>query len=96
MNYRVVYAPRSLRDLQEIHAYITAESKNQAVADQFLGRLFDVCETLSVLPTRYASYPHAKSWRMMPFGSYLVFFTISDDSVRVGHIRHGARRAFGG
>jgi plasmid stabilization system protein ParE len=75
---------------------LTLESGNPAAADRFLSRIFEACESLSVLPGRFAAYPYAKRWRMMPFENYLVFFAIHENAVHIGHIRHGARRPFGG
>ncbi len=66
------------------------------MATRFLGELFEVCDSLTTLPERFAPYPYAKRWRMMPFGNYLVLFQVHEDEVRSGHIRHAARRPFGG
>jgi len=30
---------------------------------------------------------------MMPFGNYLVFFQIRENEVRIGHIRHAAKKS---
>jgi plasmid stabilization system protein ParE len=96
MSYRVRYAPRSQRDLEKIHAWIATDSNSSAVATRFLGELFEACNSLATLPERFAPYPYAKRWRMMPFGNYLVFFQVHEGEVRIGHIRHAARRSFGG
>lgn len=96
MTYRIVYSPRSQRDLEKIGAWITGESQNPALAARFLEGIFEACDSLKTLPNRFTSYPYARRWRMMPFSSYLVFFQIHEDQVRVGHIRHGARMPFRG
>jgi len=96
MTHRVVYAPRSRRDLEKIRAYLATESGNPATADRFLTKLFEHCEALKTFPTRYAIYPYARSWRMMPFEDYLVFFDVHESLVRIAHIRHGARKPFPG
>jgi plasmid stabilization system protein ParE len=64
------------------------------VASRFFGQLLDACDALRKLPQRYAAYPQARRWRMMPFGNYLVFFQILEEEVRIAHVRHGARRPF--
>jgi len=74
MKYRVVYSPRSRQDLDRIRDYIASQSESPATADHFLAQLFDACHSLSTLPFRFAVYPYARRWRMMPFGNYLVFF----------------------
>lgn len=96
MTHRIVFSPRSRRDLENIRAYLAAESETPALAIGYLGRLLDACDSLKVLPARFAPYPYARSWRMMPFDYYLVFFQVQEGDVRIGHIRHGARRPFKG
>jgi plasmid stabilization system protein ParE len=56
---RIIYAARTRRDLEIIHAFIAEESQNQMVADHFISRLLDACETLETLPDRFAAYPYA-------------------------------------
>jgi plasmid stabilization system protein ParE len=92
----VRYSPRSQRDLANIRDFIVAEAGNQQVADHYIARLLDACDALATLPERYAPYRYATGWRMMPFGSYLVFFQVRGDDVRIGHVRHGARKPFHG
>lgn len=96
MSLRIEYAPRSVRDLIEIRAYIVDESKSRETADRFIARILAASETLDVLPERFPRYPFAREWRMMPFGNYLIFFRIGEDTVRIGHIRHAAKRPFRG
>ena len=93
---RVLYAPRTQRDLQIIRQHIEAESRSREIACQFLVRLLDACDALAILPERYAPYRYVVKWRMMPFGRYLVFFQIHGNDVRIGHVRHGARSPFKG
>ena len=96
MRFRVEYAPRTARDLVQIRAYIAKESKSQQPADRFITRVLDACDALETLPERFPGYPFAPDWRMMPFGNYLVFFRTHEELVRIGHIRHAARRPFRG
>ena len=96
MRYQLVYSPRSSRDLDKIRRWITDESGSATIASRFLAQLFDACDSLRRLPHRFAVYPYSRSWRMMPFGNYLVFFQVVDNEVRIGHVRHSARRPFFG
>jgi plasmid stabilization system protein ParE len=82
--------------LDRIHAWLVDEAQDRAVADRFISQLLAACSTLETLPERFAVYPHATTWRMMPFGNYLVFFQIHSTVVLIGHIRHAARQPFGG
>jgi len=94
MTYRIVYSPRSRRDLEGIWDYITSQSESPATADRFLDQLFNACVTLRAFPFRFAVYPYARRWRMMPFGNYLVFFQIKNGEVQIGHVRHAAKKPF--
>ena len=96
MRFRVEYAPRSAKDFVRIRAYIVKESKSEQTADRFIARLLEACDALDALPERFPRYSYARAWRMMPFGNYLVFFRIQEKSVRIGHVRHAARRLFRG
>ena len=96
MRREVVYARRTLRDLDRIHAWIVDETQDRAVADRFISQLLTACSTLETLPERFAVYPYARTWRMMPSGNYLVFFQVHPTTVLVAHIRHAAKRPFGG
>ncbi len=91
MTYRIVYSPRSRGDLERIRAYLT-EAADTTLANRFVDQLLDACDTLRTLPERFATYPHARRWKMMPVGNYLVFFQAHSDEVRIGHIRYAARR----
>jgi plasmid stabilization system protein ParE len=92
MTYRVVYSPRSRRDIEHIRSYLAAETADAELAQHFIERLLETCDTLRTLPERFATYPHAPRWKMMPVGNYLVFFHVHENEVRIGHIRHAARR----
>jgi len=96
VRFRVEYAPRSARDLAKIRDYIIEESRSRETADRYITRLLDECEKLDILPERFPRYPFARDWRMMPFGNYLVFFRTHENAVRIGHLRHAARRPFCG
>ena len=93
---KVIYSPRSYRDLKKICEFIAAESGSQQVAHSYIARLLDACDALAILPERYAHYRYARDWRMMPFGNYLIFFQVRDETVRIGHVRHGAMKSFRG
>ena len=93
---RLILTPRSLRDLDQIREYISKESGSREIADRFLIRLLDRCNTLAVLPNRYPPYRFAGKWRMAPVENYLILFQIQNEDVRIGHIRHSAKKPFRG
>jgi plasmid stabilization system protein ParE len=94
MTYRIIYAPRRRRDMEK--SYLIAETTDRTVADRAIAQFLEAGDALKLLPERFASYPYARRWRMMPVGSYLVFFQIQGEEVRIGHVRHGARGPFAG
>lgn len=81
--------------MERIHSYLAAETADCHVADRAIVQILDAGDSLKCLPERFASYPYARRWRMMPVDSYLLFFEVHEDEVRIGHVRHGARRPFG-
>jgi plasmid stabilization system protein ParE len=93
---KVIYSPRSRRDLRRILDFIIAESASQHVAQNYIARLLKDCDSLAVLPERYPPYRYALSWRMMPFENYLIFYKIKAQEVQIGHIRRAARQSFSG
>jgi plasmid stabilization system protein ParE len=82
--------------LDKIRTYIIEESTSETTAARFIARLLDACDALHTFPERFPRYPFARDWRMMPFGNYLVFFRLHEEAVRIGHVRHAARRPFQG
>ena len=96
MIHRIIFSPRSRRDLEKIHAYIARESGSPETAARFIRQLLDACDSLESLPARFPAYPYSLRWRMMPSGNYLIFFRIESGAVSIGHIRHAARRPFAG
>ena len=92
MTSPVVYSPRSRRDIERMRSYLATETADAELAKHFVEQLLEKCDTLRTLPDQFATYPHAPRWKMMPIGNYLVFFHVHENEVRIGHIRHAARR----
>ena len=93
---RVVFTQASLRDLNRIRNYIAKESGSPEVADRYVGRIFNACEALNYSSESYSVYRYAAKWRMTPFEKYLVLFRVLNGEVKIGRVRHGARRVFRG
>jgi toxin ParE1/3/4 len=94
MTARVVYSRRAQRDLDAIYERVARESAEPEVARRLIERMLDACDSLAQFPERFALYPHAPRWRMMPSGNYLIFYRVADDAVLIGHVRHAAREPF--
>jgi plasmid stabilization system protein ParE len=87
----VVFSREALDDLDRIAAAIAEESPKRAVS--FLRELRQGCEGLADMPRRFQlvpRYEHAGVRRRV-IGAYLVFYRVSEESVDILHIFHGAR-----
>ena len=87
----VVYAPRALRDLEGISAYLI--ERNPAAAVNVLGAIKSSIDTLSFFPQIGRLVDNA-GHRRIPVVRYpyLIFYRIAGDELLILHIRHSSRR----
>lgn len=98
MNYRVHFTDSAAFDADAAYAWI-AERNPEAAVEWFNG-LFDVIDSLEMLPTRCAVAPEkskeTKEIRQLLYGRrphvYRILFAISGKDVYVLNVRHGRRR----
>jgi plasmid stabilization system protein ParE len=78
-------------DLEAIGDWIAEH--NPARAWSFIRELRGECEALANAPEGYVLVPRYEHTgvRRKPYGSYLIFYCVMDDSIAVLHILHGAR-----
>jgi toxin ParE1/3/4 len=87
----VVYAPRALRDLESISAYLI--ERNPAGAINVLRAIKSSIDTLSFFPQVGRLIDNAGHRRVPVLRyPYLVFYRIEGDELLVLHIRHTSRR----
>jgi toxin ParE1/3/4 len=87
----VVYAPRSLRDLEGIGTYLT--ERNPAAAVRVLGAIKSSIEALSFFPQIGRLVDDAGHRRMPVLRyPYLIFYRLAGNELLVLHIRHTSRR----
>jgi plasmid stabilization system protein ParE len=69
------------------------EQDSPVRAATFVEDLYLACSELGDMPRAFSLLPHrVKSGiRRRPFGDYLIFYCISNDTVEVLHVLHGAR-----
>lgn len=95
MAFTVEFSTRATRDVDEIVAYIQADSPTEAT--RWRQRLLAKMESLRTLPEACGLAPEyalaRREIRQLLFGQYRVLFEIRKESVFVVTIRHGARRA---
>ena len=92
--HKVILLPEALADLQSIHAYISADSPDNAA--RMIERILDAIEALAESPRRFAT---VRTRRKLPYElrttiarPYKVFYSVEGEAVYVRTIRHGARR----
>src|SRR5947209_4549829 len=98
MIYEIEIAPPALVEAEEAYLWIHARSPTNA--DRWHRRLRATIETLKANPERFALAPEADAFavpiRQLLFGKrggvYRILFTVTESTVPILHIRHGARR----
>ena len=87
----VVYAPRALRDLEAIGAYLAERSPAAAV--RVLGAIKSSIDALSFFP-QIGRLVDDVGHRRVPVVRYpyLIFYRIAGDELLILHIRHSSRR----
>jgi toxin ParE1/3/4 len=87
----VVYAPRALRDLSEIAAYLV--ERNLTGARSVLSAIKSSIDTLSFFP-QIGRVADDAGHRRVPVVRYpyVIFYRISGDDLLILHIRHASRR----
>lgn len=87
----VVYAPRALRDLQDISAYLADRSPSASV--HVLAALKSSIDSLSYFPELGRLVDDLGHRRMpVPHHPYLIFYRIAGDELIILHVRHTSRR----
>jgi plasmid stabilization system protein ParE len=93
----VKYAPRAVRDLEEIGAYYRAVAGSQvaeAIADR-IARVIDRLDSHPESAPRVADRPGIRVVLVRRY-QYKIFYRLRSDFVEILHIRHTARRPWVG
>ena len=86
---RLAYSGLATEDLNEIHAYVAADSSRQA--DRMIGRLAEACGGLTTFPL--AGRPADGGVRELTTAPpYVIVYRVESDVVRIERVFHGARR----
>ena len=94
--YHVLFTKRAAADLEGIFRYISSHSPQNASG--MIRRIADAIDSLETFPHRYPTIePHRRTrpqTRMMPVGSYLVYYRVLENqqAVRLITVQHGARQ----
>ena len=91
MDCAVTYSEAALADLQQITAFIAADSAE--VAERFANRLVDMAESLRSMPERGRPVKKWPGVRLIVLAPYLIFYRFERPARQVERLRfwHGAR-----
>ena len=86
----VRFSPLAETDLVEIGIYIARDNPKRALS--FIDELEIKCDALGGFPgTAVVRHDVAADLRMLPHGSYMIFYREQEDHVRIERILHRAR-----
>ena len=88
MRRRLAISLAAQRDLVEIRNYIAIE--NPARAETYLAELLDRCGRLVDFPFAAPLHPRRSGWRSIPYGDYVILYSVTDRAVRIRAVRHSA------
>jgi toxin ParE1/3/4 len=88
---RCEFSARAEADLESIGDYIAQD--NPARALSFFQEIRQCCQNMAAQPLAAPLRPeYGEGIRRMPFGRYLIFYSVGDQSILIEHVRHSARK----
>ena len=91
MTYRIEFTEAAHDDLVRIGNYIR-EHAGDLTADRFVERLIAKAETLRFMPLRYRLRDELRpALRAVSVEKYLIFYQVTDSTIRIFRVLHGAR-----
>jgi toxin ParE1/3/4 len=86
----IIVSPEAEADLEEIGDYIAQDNPHRAVT--FIDEIRSRFEAISRMPLAYAERPEIDPGvRACVHGSYVIFFYVTDKTVEIARVLHGAR-----
>jgi toxin ParE1/3/4 len=82
------YERGALADLEEIFAYIAADSRQ--AAGRLVARIERVAKRIAASP-QIGGTTRKSGFLRFPIGKYLIVYEVGNDEVIVHYVRHGAR-----
>lgn len=85
-----VFSPRAELDLEAIGDYIALDNPQRAVS--FIHEIQEQCSKIAEMPLAFPLRPElGEGFRMVVVKSYLIFYRIEEETIRIERILHGAR-----
>jgi toxin ParE1/3/4 len=88
---KVVWSGNSLRDLENIHAYVALDST--VYADRLVAKLIESAETAAAFPFSGRMVPEVQNDRIRELivGNYRVIYQVFEDRVSIVTVVHAGR-----
>jgi toxin ParE1/3/4 len=87
---QVVIMQKAREDLIGIGDYIAKD--NKAAAANFVIKLKKRCESIALAPQGYRARPEfGPDMRSVALQSYIIFYTLTDDKIKIMRIVHGSQ-----
>ena len=91
MPHKVIQFPQAIRDQDDI--WLTIATDNETAANRMLDRINDIVALLSNHPEAGRLRDEIRpGLRYIPVESYLIFYSVAENIVRIHRVLHGARR----
>ncbi len=93
--YKIILAQKALKDLTDIHSYITTELQEPSAADRLITKFKSEISSLNTMPERHALVAEQRlaiqGIRKMLVDNYLVFYLVTGEEVRIIRVLHAKR-----
>lgn len=87
-----MFTEQAEKDLEGIADYIALDNPSRALS--FVQEVRERCYRIVQVPAGYPLAPeYGENVRKLPFGNYLILYTIHADDVVILHIPHSARNS---
>lgn len=88
MKRQLVVSAEAQRDLLRIRDYIADDNPNRA--ESYVEELLARCAAIADFPFAAPETFRRAGWRAVPYGFYIIFYTVTEQRVRIRAVKHSA------
>jgi toxin ParE1/3/4 len=85
---QLVISAEAQRDLSRIRDYIADDSPHRA--ETYFDELLARCAAIADFPFAAPETLRRPGWRTVPYGFYVIFYTVTERRVRIRAVKHSA------